>query len=31
MLEGINEENIPALYIRDGINAEDLYIVEGDK
>ena len=31
MLEGINEENIPALYIQDGINAEDLYIVEGDK
>lgn len=31
MLEGINEENIPVLYMQDGINAEDLYIVEGDK
>lgn len=31
MLEGINEENIPVLYMQEGINAEDLYIVEGDK
>lgn len=31
MLEGINEENTPALYVQEGINVEDLYIVEGDK
>lgn len=30
MLEKINEENIPTLYVQEGINAEEIYIVKGE-
>ena len=31
MLEGIREENIPKLYLRSGVQAEDVILVKGSK
>ena len=31
MLEGIPEENIPKLYLRSGVQAEDVFLVKGSK
>lgn len=30
LLEGINEENVPVLYTQKGMNAEEIFIVEGE-